>query len=276
MAQFRTPGVLGLWRAFHNPPTMSSIGPRTAAVSPSTLGTGVAGSAAPAAPTYAETNGPNPDNFLFEEGEIFGPEVRKENHPYGPTGTKQGNGGYLEFSLANRIEFTNFFNPVMPNWLVPDNLLILSTTFTKSPYKMYRVLPPRSLWPKMAKTLGVIDKIQKATNAKFEIRSAYRSKYVNRISKGSKRSKHLDFCALDITPADADQKKVRAYLEHFWWEKGDDLKLGLGYYSLRRFHIDTYERNRKQRGWKGNDAHSKPSKLAAKQNYERYFTEALT
>jgi len=86
----------------------------------------------------------------------------------------------------------------------------------------------------------------------------------------------MDFCALDITPADTDQKKVRAYLEHFWWEKGDALKLGLGYYSLRRFHIDSHERNRKQAGWAGNDANAKPSKKVAKKNYEKYFSSPLT
>jgi len=272
MGQFRTLGVLGLTRYFLNPPIMRMTGPRTAQPTPVTVGTG---NTAPKVPTYAEAHGPDPDGFVFEEGEIFGPETRKESHTYGPTGTKAGTGGYLEFNLANKIEFTKYFNPLMPMWLVPANLMILSSTFEKPPYKMYRVLPPKDLWPKMAKTLDVLNKVQKATNAKFEIRSAYRSKYVNKISKGSTNSKHMRFCALDITPAVNDRKKVRAYLEHFWWEKGGDLKMGLGYYSLKRFHIDTHERRRKQAGWTGNDKNAKPSKKVAKKNYEVYFSTPL-
>ena len=275
MAQFRIPGVQGLILNFSNSPLMRMPGPRNVLSTPGPIGVRTAGNGAPRLPTYAETNGPNPDDLIFEEGEIFGPERRKENHPYGPTGTKEGTGGYLEYNLANKTEFTKYFNPLMPRWLVPADLIMLSSTFEKKPYNKYRVLPPKSLWPKMAKTLKVLDKVQKATNAKFEIRSAYRSEYVNKISKGSNSSKHMGFCALDISPSNNDQKKVRAYLEHFWWEKGDELKLGLGYYSLNRFHIDTHERHQKQAGWKGNDKDAKPSKKDAKKNYEVYFSTSL-
>ena len=275
MANFRTPGVQGLIQNFSHSHLIGITGPRNAQGTPGP--NGGANNGATRSPTFAETNGPDPDDFIFEEGEIFGPERRNEKHPYGPTGTKEGTGGYLEFNLANKIEFTKYFNPLMPMWLVPADLMILSSTFEKRKrYKKYRLLPPKSLWPKMAKTLKVLDKVQKATNAKFDIRSAYRSKYVNEISKGSTGSKHLRFCALDITPAKNDQKKVRAYLEHLWWEKGDDLKLGLGYYSLNRFHIDTHERTRKQAGWKGNDKMAKPTKKDAKKNYEVYFSKPLT
>ena len=275
MAQFRAPGVLGLIHYFHNPPLSSAAGPRSSPVIPGPVGARNTANGTPKIPTYAETDGPDPVNFIFEESEIFGPEMRKENHAYGPTGSKTGTGGYLEFNLANKTAFTNYFNPLMPMWLVPADLMILSSTFEKKPYDNYRVLPPKDLWPKMAKTLEVLTEVQEATNAVFEIRSAYRSKYVNKISKGSTKSKHMIFCALDITPAVNDQKKVRAYLEHLWWEKGDDLKLGLGYYSLRRFHIDTHERRRKQAGWIGNDANAKPARRVAKKNYEKYFSTPL-
>jgi hypothetical protein len=229
-----------------------------------------------ALPTFAEIFGPDPDELLIEAGEIFGAATRNERDPYGPTGTRDRRGGYLEYSHANRADFTRYFNPLMPTPRIPRDLMVLSTDFPPRTgrYREYRILPPRSLWPNMAKTLELIREVRARTGASINIESVYRSFFVNRKAGGASGSKHLDFSALDLTVAAADLPRVRAYLEHYWWEKGDAIKLGLNFYPTGRFHIDTHTRRGRTRGW-DTDSVGNPSRSRARRNYEALFTDPV-
>lgn len=190
---------------------------------------------------------------------------RSETHEEGPTGEKSGRGGFLEYNSANFDRFKNHFKDHMPSGLSPEDLLVLSTTFTRR-YPRYRLLPPTDLWPNMLPTLELLDIVQHTTGVTMQIASAYRSSCINRKSRGSNGSKHLDFAALDILPQ-ADKSKVRAFLKHYWWEQGRANGLGLGYYSLNRFHIDTIQFRR----WKWNDTRN-----SCRQDFRNHFSDSIT
>jgi len=182
-----------------------------------------------------------------------------------PTGSLSGRGGYLEYNTKNLIEFKQYFKSSFLNEKKLLELTTVSSVFSEK-YPDYQVLPPRDQWPHMKKTLQLLNTLQSITQAKLNIVSAYRTSQANRISKGAKGSKHLDFYALDIVPS-KDFNKIRAFLKHYWWQKGSIKKLGLGYYRNNRFHIDTYRHRR----WNWKD-----SKQKAAKEYKRYFDKSLS
>lgn len=182
----------------------------------------------------------------------------------GPTGSKSGRGGYLEYNDDNLAKFAGFFRGMLPSGMSPEALTVLSTTFRKR-YPKYKVLPPVELWDNMVPTLRLLCEIQRLTGVEYVIESAYRSLDVNTKSGGATASAHLDFSGLDIMPQ-SNEKKVEALVKHYWHENGKLVKMGLGYYRLGRFHIDT----KSYRKWK----FTPDRKLWAKQ-YAKYYSVPL-
>ena len=97
-------------------------------------------------------------------------------------------------------------------------------------------VPPRNAWPSMPDTLRALRAMQSAAViAKPTVTSAFRTPGFNRREGGSARSKHLTNNALDPDlGADADARLCA------WWRKfGPEHRLGLGFYTPTRIHIDT-------------------------------------
>ena len=68
------------------------------------------------------------------------------------------------------------------------------------------------------------------------MRSGYRSPDVNECSGGSSRSRHVLNNALDFDLA--DDRYVTALCD-FWRRQGPSLRMGLGFYTPTKIHIDT-------------------------------------
>ncbi len=70
--------------------------------------------------------------------------------------------------------------------------------------------------------------------------SGERTTYYNQTAGGAARSKHMDFCALDLVPAeDISRAELHKKLKEIYRKVGKEHKMGLGLYSGVRFHIDT-------------------------------------
>jgi hypothetical protein len=101
-------------------------------------------------------------------------------------------------------------------------------------------IPPDSLWPEIVATLEVLrDDVVPAVGT-IEVVSAFRSVAYNEVAGGAKRSKHLQFSAVDIIPLDdIDRNELHTRLKTVWEEQGPSKEIGLGLYDGVRFHIDT-------------------------------------
>lgn len=101
-------------------------------------------------------------------------------------------------------------------------------------------VPPIQLWPGMVKTLRYIrDHVRHAVGP-VEAVSGYRNPALNVCARGSERSAHLDFFAIDLVPVQPLERRElfrRLCVVHA--SSGRDSGVGLGFYAFQRFHIDT-------------------------------------
>jgi|GEM_PF-6903409 len=157
-----------------------------------------------------------------------------------PTGHQAGEGGWLEANADNQALFDAYFGSVLPSGVTVDDLKILSSDFTKH-NPGYKELPPPDLWPATKESLKLIKKIQGMSGLTFDIASAYRSFRVNAHAGGSKGSSHMKFLGLDLKPL-GDKSKNEAFLKYYYLKNGHAEKMGFGFYSTSRQHIDATKR----------------------------------
>lgn len=109
-------------------------------------------------------------------------------------------------------------------------------------------VPPFRLWPGMVRTLRYIrDHVRHAVGP-VEAVSGYRNPALNVCARGSERSAHLDFFAIDLVPVQPLERRElfrRLCVMHAL--SGRESGVGLGFYAFQRFHIDT----RSFRRWGG-------------------------
>jgi hypothetical protein len=99
-------------------------------------------------------------------------------------------------------------------------------------------LPPRALWPNILPTLRALRQLQAAGLVDGrKVASGYREGTLNRCAGGSARSRHLSNNALDFDLSESPDNVKR--LCDFWRGQGPALKLGLGFYTDTRIHLDT-------------------------------------
>lgn len=99
-------------------------------------------------------------------------------------------------------------------------------------------LPPRALWPNILPTLRALRQLQAAGLVDGrKVASGYRDGTLNRCAGGSPGSRHVSNNALDfdLTESPGNVKKLCGY----WRSEGPALKLGLGFYTDTRIHLDT-------------------------------------
>lgn len=101
--------------------------------------------------------------------------------------------------------------------------------------------PPADKWNHIVKTLRFVrDEVVPAIG-KVEVLSGYRNEALNACSKGAPQSAHRHFFALDLTPVNKAIERghmIRsACAAHA--RNGQAYNAGLGFYTGRRFHVDS-------------------------------------
>lgn len=100
------------------------------------------------------------------------------------------------------------------------------------------VLPPKALWPNLLPTLRVLDDLRTSGLVDGRrVASGYRDPVLNTCAGGSTRSRHVSNNALDFDLPDSPDNVAR--LCDYWRSKGPAMKLGLGFYTDTRIHLDT-------------------------------------
>ncbi len=99
-------------------------------------------------------------------------------------------------------------------------------------------LPPQAQWPHIVPTLRALQAMKAAGLVDGTlVASGYRNETLNKCAGGSSRSRHVANNALDFDLPDtrSNTEKLCAY----WREHGPGMKLGLGFYSETKIHVDT-------------------------------------
>ncbi len=101
--------------------------------------------------------------------------------------------------------------------------------------------PPRDKWEHMVTTLKFVrDEVVPAVGP-VEVVSGYRNAKLNACSDGAPHSAHREYYAIDMTPVNADVSRadlVRSICPAHARD-GRAYNAGLGFYSGRRFHVDS-------------------------------------
>ena len=101
-------------------------------------------------------------------------------------------------------------------------------------------VPPHTFWPDMIRTLRFIRDRVRPVVGPVEAVSGYRNPALNACARGSGRSAHLDYFALDLIPVQPMTRRQlfeRVCPMHARY--GPAAEAGLGFYTFLRFHIDT-------------------------------------
>lgn len=101
-------------------------------------------------------------------------------------------------------------------------------------------VPPHTHWPDMVRTLKFIRDHVRPAVGEVEAVSGYRNPALNACARGSSRSAHLDFFALDLVPVvPLDRAELFRRLCAVHARAGRTAEAGLGFYSFQRFHVDS-------------------------------------
>ena len=151
---------------------------------------------------------------------------------------------WLARSPANRAELSAFRSHlaaegvagVVPLW----QLVRTSSSWRECGAQPFEA-PPADKWGHIVTTLKFVrDKVEPALGD-VEPLSAYRNETLNACSHGAPKSAHSQFFALDLTPVNADVDRgdmIRSVCAAHARD-GRAYNAGLGFYSGRRFHVDS-------------------------------------
>jgi Peptidase M15 len=99
-------------------------------------------------------------------------------------------------------------------------------------------VPPAEIWSNIIPTLKAVKRLKKSGALKNPVAaSVYRSPALNECAGGSKNSRHMLLSAIDFD-IDASPTSLSKLCAQ-WRKLGPELKLGLGFYTPTRIHIDT-------------------------------------
>ncbi len=139
-------------------------------------------------------------------------------------------GAFREYLAAQGLE------TVVPMW----QLIRTSSSWRDCGAPPFEV-PPRDKWGRIVKTLKFVRDDVIPNVGKVETLSAYRNSELNACSNGAPKSAHREFFALDLTPVNKNLERTamirsvcKAHARH-----GQTYDAGLGFYSGRRFHVDS-------------------------------------
>jgi len=138
------------------------------------------------------------------------------------------------------IEFSKFLQENHVDAVIPiQHLYRQGTDWSKLNVEPYAV-PPQQHWQNILPTLEFIKKELIPIIGDIQVVSAYRTNEYNEHAHGAKRSKHLQFSAVDLIPVNnISRDELHKILLAIWDKVGRKYNLGLGLYNKTRFHIDT-------------------------------------
>lgn len=124
---------------------------------------------------------------------------------------------------------------VLPTWQV----LRTATMWRECGGQPFEV-PPFQLWPGLTRTLAFIRDRVKGAVGEVEAVSGYRNPALNACARGSPRSAHQGYFALDLVPLHPlERRELFRRLCAMHGSYGQSSAVGLGFYAFQRFHIDT-------------------------------------
>lgn len=125
---------------------------------------------------------------------------------------------------------------VIPMW----QLVRTSSSWRECGAQPFEV-PPPDKWGRIVETLKFLRDDVIPSVGKVETLSAYRNGELNACSNGAPKSAHREFFALDVTPVNGTLDRVtmirsvcKAHARN-----GQTYDVGLGFYTGRRFHVDS-------------------------------------
>lgn len=172
--------------------------------------------------------------------------VHDHEHASGlaPGQTAQDFQAWLRRSPANRAGVVAFraylaaegLESVVPLW----QLTRTSSSWRDCGAQPFEV-PPTDKWERIVKTLRFVRDDVIPSVGRVEPLSAYRNAGLNACSNGAPKSAHREFFALDLTPVDKAVERtdmIRSVCTAHARD-GEAYNIGLGFYSGRRFHVDS-------------------------------------
>lgn len=139
-------------------------------------------------------------------------------------------GAFRDYLAAHGLE------TVVPMW----QLVRTSSSWRECGAQPFEV-PPTDKWVRIEKTLKFVRDDIIPNVGKVETLSAYRNGELNACSDGAPRSAHREFFALDLTPVNKQLERstmIRSVCKAHARD-GRAYNVGLGFYSGRRFHVDS-------------------------------------
>ena len=102
-------------------------------------------------------------------------------------------------------------------------------------------VPPADKWGRIVRTLRFVRDDVIPSVGQVETLSAYRNEGLNECSNGAPKSAHREFFALDLTPVNKAVERSSMIRSVCGAHARDGMayNIGLGFYSGRRFHVDS-------------------------------------
>jgi hypothetical protein len=125
---------------------------------------------------------------------------------------------------------------VLPTW----QLVRTSSSWRQCSAEPFEVAPVQQ-WKNIVNTLAFVEEEVLPAVGDLEVLSAFRNEELNSCSGGRPGSAHRMFFAMDLVPEDEDVSR-RDLIEELCTvhrESGREYRTGLGFYSGRRFHVDS-------------------------------------
>ncbi|MEO6171494.1 MAG: hypothetical protein ABIP02_00105 [Arenimonas sp.] len=136
------------------------------------------------------------------------------------------------------LAYQNFLDDNFVGDIVPLSQLLKSARAWKKCHAEPFTMPPKELWPNIVPTLLVVKKFEsEGVLINPVAASAYRDPILNACAGGSLGSKHMRLNAIDFD-IDATPESLET-LCNAWRTQGAELKLGLGFYTPTKIHLDT-------------------------------------
>lgn len=125
---------------------------------------------------------------------------------------------------------------VVPMW----QLIRTSSSWRECGAQPFEV-PPPDKWERIVKTLKFVRDDVIPSVGEVETLSAYRNGELNACSNGAPKSAHREFFALDLTPVNKalDRSEMIGSVCKAHARDGQAYNVGLGFYTGRRFHVDS-------------------------------------
>jgi len=161
------------------------------------------------------------------------------------------------------LAYQQFLDEKAVGDIIPLSQLLKSARDWKKCKAEPYTMPPEELWPNIVPTLLLVKKFKsEGVLINPVAASVYRDPVLNACAGGSPGSKHMQLSAIDFD-IDAAPESLEI-LCNAWRTQGAELKLGLGFYTPTRIHLDTLG----YRSWGSDHTHKTSLCLSAATSIE--------